>query len=225
MVRLVLFDIDGTLIHSGGAGLRAFNRVCSEVFGISDGAQHLKFGGRTDLSLMREFFSLYQIEPSKNNFDLFVSSYLGFLEKLIVETQGGLCPGVFEFLDDLELMPQAPLIGLLTGNLRRGAEIKLGHYKLWHRFPFGAFADDSEDRDQIAIMARHRGGQRLKQPIAGEEIVVIGDTPLDIRCGRAIGAKVLAVATGNFTADELADHKPDWIFADLSETGARKACC
>jgi phosphoglycolate phosphatase-like HAD superfamily hydrolase len=105
---------------------------------------------------------------------------------------------------------------LLTGNVREGARIKLQHYNLWEMFAFGAFADDEEDRDRIAAVARQRGGERLGRPLRGEEILVVGDTPLDIRCARAIEARALAVATGTFSVEELLRHAPDWAVPDLS---------
>jgi phosphoglycolate phosphatase-like HAD superfamily hydrolase len=112
----------------------------------------------------------------------------------------------------------------LTGNIRRGAEIKLGHYGLWQHFPFGGFADDHEDRNLIAAAARRRGSEFMKRELRGEEIVVVGDTPLDIRCGRAIDARVLAVATGNFSVEELKSFNPDWAVEDLSRIPAGEIC-
>ena len=119
---------------------------------------------------------------------------------------------------------QPPLLGLLTGNIRLGAEIKLRHFDLWTVFETGAFADDSEHRNQIAAIARQRGSRILGGPLRGDEVLVIGDTPLDIACGRAIGAKVLAVATGGATIEELKRHQPDWAVQDLPRIKAREVC-
>ena len=127
------------------------------------------------------------------------------------------------FCRALEDLPRPPLIGLLTGNIREGARIKLQHYHLWERFSFGAFADDHEDRDQIAAVARQRGGEQLGRALRGEEILVIGDTPFDIRCARAIQARALAVATGSFTVEDLSRHAPDWAVEDLSRIPMREA--
>jgi phosphoglycolate phosphatase-like HAD superfamily hydrolase len=124
----------------------------------------------------------------------------------------------------LRTLPKNPLLGLLTGNIRLGAEIKLRHFNLWREFEVGGFADDHEDRNQIANAARRRGASRLGGELRGEEILVIGDTPLDIRCARAIGAKVLAVATGGATLEELKRHEPDWAVADLTRVSAREIC-
>ena len=117
-------------------------------------------------------------------------------------------------------MPKPPVLGLLTGNIRLGAEIKLRHAGLWDVFVTGGFADDSEERDKIAAIAKERGSRLLKEELQGEQVVVIGDTPLDIRCARAIGAKVLAVATGTVPIEDLQSYKPDWAVKDLTQVKA-----
>jgi phosphoglycolate phosphatase-like HAD superfamily hydrolase len=221
MIRLVLFDIDGTLVRTGGAGVRAFAQAFRSEFNITGGTDRLNFSGRTDVSLVREFFLINQIEPSPENFQRFFNAYIHWLEKMIVDCVGGPCAGVIEFYHSLQALPNPPMIGLLTGNILRGAQIKLGHYKLWDKFAFGGFADDHEDRDQIAAIAFQRGNERLG-PLRADEVLVIGDTPLDIRCARAIGAKVLAVATGNFTVEQLQAHNPDWSVKDLSSVTAEQ---
>jgi phosphoglycolate phosphatase-like HAD superfamily hydrolase len=222
MVRLILFDIDGTLIHTGGAGVKAFARALASEFGVENGTQRLKFAGRTDVSLVREAFTLEGIEPSAENFARFFAAYLRLLRQLILECKGGACPGVLEFYKALQRLPEPPLTGLLTGNIKDGARIKLERYDLWDKFPFGGFADDHEDRDQIAATALRRGSQAIGRELCGEEVVVIGDTPLDIRCARAIGAKALAVATGGVPLEELEGHRPDWAVADLTQIRADK---
>src|SRR6266850_4219560 len=130
MVRLVLFDIDGTLIHSGGAGEKAFGEVCKTEFKAPEGTAGLRFAGRTDTSIVREFFLLHQIEPSPENFRRFFDCYVFWLDQKLNQIQGRVLPGVFEMIDRLRARPKPPLLGLLTGNIRLGAEIKLRHYKL-----------------------------------------------------------------------------------------------
>jgi phosphoglycolate phosphatase len=224
MTRLVLFDIDGTLVRTGGAGVRAFAQAFRTEFGITEGTERLNFSGRTDVSLVREFFLVNQIAPSDANFQRFFDAYISWLQKQIVECAGGPCAGVLEFYKGLKALAEPPMIGLLTGNILRGAQIKLRHYDLWDKFVFGAFADDHEDRDQIAAVALRRGRERLGSSLRGEEVIVIGDTPLDVRCARAIGAKILAVATGNFSVEQLRAHKPDWAVLNLEELSVKEVC-
>ena len=224
MVRLILFDIDGTLVHTGGAGVKAFRHVFTTEFGAGDGFERLKFAGRTDVSLVREFFSYHAITPSPQNFARFFERYVFWLDHILAQSHTETCPGIWEILRDLRALPQPPLFGLLTGNIRLGAEIKLRHFDLWEEFETGAFADDHEDRDQIAAVAHQRGSRVLRESLRGDEVLVIGDTPLDIRCARAIGAKVLAVATGGHPLAELNEHRPDWVVTDLRSVSAKEIC-
>ena len=223
MVRLVLFDIDGTLIRTGGAGVKAFARVFATEFGAVDGFEKLKFAGRTDVSLVREFFTVHQIPVTPENLERFFERYVFWLDHILKESHSEVCRGVWEFIAGLRALPRPPLLGLLTGNIRLGAEIKLRHLGLWETFETGAFADDHEDRAQIAAVAQRRGSRLLGEDLAGEQVLVIGDTPLDIRCARAIGARVLAVATGGATFEELEQHQPDWAAKDLTEIAPGQA--
>jgi len=224
MVRLVLFDIDGTLVHTGGAGVKAFAKVFASEFGAHEGIERMKFAGRTDVSLVREFFGLHDIPATSANFERFFERYVHWLDHILAHSKTEECPGVRDLINDLQTLPEPPLIGLLTGNIRLGAEIKLRHFGLWDYFETGGFADDHEERDHIAAAAKARGERVLGRKLSGEEIVVIGDTPLDIRCGRAIGAKVLAVATGGSRYEELEVHKPDWVVEDVRGLRGREIC-
>jgi len=224
MVRLVLFDIDGTLIRTGGAGVRAFAQAFAAEFGIVDGVAHLKFAGRTDSGLVREVLEAQGIPATKDNFRRFCDRYVFLLEEQLQTSQGGAIPGVWDFLRQLEALPEPPLIGLLTGNIRLGAEMKLRRFGLWEVFRTGGFGDDHEERNEIAAIARERGCSALGENLRGEQIVVVGDTPHDVRCGRAIGAKVLAVSTGGSTEEELRVNEPDWLVGDLRELRAAEVC-
>jgi phosphoglycolate phosphatase len=215
MLRLVLFDIDGTLLHTNAAGIRAFAKTLESQFNIPNGTDGLKFAGRTDTGLVRELFLKHGIQPSKKNFELFFDVYAHWLALMLAESGGEICPGAESLIHALRDLPEPPVLGLLTGNIRLGAEIKLRHFNLWDVFAIGAFADDHEDRNHIAAVALKRGDELLGRKIRGDETVVIGDTPHDITCGRAIGARVLAVATGGATMEELQTHRPDWLVADL----------
>ncbi len=220
MVRLILFDIDGTLIRTGGAGVKAFAKVFETEFKAVDGFEKLKFAGRTDTGLVREFFGYHNIPATTENFSRFFERYVFWLDHILMQNETSVCAGVWDFIRELQSLTRPPLIGLLTGNIRLGAEIKLRHAKLWDLFVTGGFADDSEERDKIAEIAKERGSRLLKENLRGEQVLVIGDTPLDIRCARAIGAKVLAVATGTVPIEELKAHKPDWAVRDLGEVKA-----
>lgn len=215
MVRLALFDIDGTLIRTGGAGVKAFNVTAGAEFQRPNGTAHMNFAGRTDRSLVREFFTLHGIEPTSENFDRFFERYVFLLAHLLPQSGGAVCPGMCEFIQGLSQLPEPPALGLLTGNISLGAQIKLRHFGLWDRFHFGAYGDDHEDRNELARIAHQRGVSTLGSHLKGSEVLVIGDTPHDIRCGRAIGAKVLAVGTGGASMAVLAAHDPDWLCPDV----------
>ena len=224
VIRLVLFDIDGTLIQTGGAGVQAFGRAFATEFNIPNGTERLRFSGRTDTGLARELFLQHQIEPSPDNFRLFFDGYVFWLDCFLTQTRGRVLPGVWEFINQLHALPDAPALGLLTGNIRLGAEIKLRHYELWEVFRTGAFGDDHEDRNQIAAVAKERGSRLLNNDLRGEQILVIGDTPRDIECGHAIGARTLAVATGSVPFEELEAQRPDWVTKDMTSVAATQVC-
>ncbi len=224
MIRLVLFDIDGTLIHTSGAGEKAFARVFANFFGVNDGTETLKFAGRTDVGILREFFVHNAIEPSPENMEQFFEAYVFMLEHMLQTMPGGVHPGVWDWLHGLRTLPQKPVVGLLTGNIRLGAEIKLRRFNLWEQFETGAFADDAADRNGIAAIAKARGEGLLGDKLRGDEVLVIGDTPLDIACARYIGAKVIAVGTGMYRPRDLLPLKPDWAVDNLEKLNAAEVC-
>ena len=224
MVRLVLFDIDGTLVHTGHAGTRAFAKTFATEFNLHHGSEKMKFAGRTDVSLVREFFKIHGLDEAPGHFRQFFDRYVFWLDHILAHSTGHACPGIFEFIRDLQALPQPPALGLLTGNIQLGAEIKLRKFGLWDFFQFGGFADDHEDRNHIAVAALERGRRVLDQNLQPQEIIVIGDTPFDVRCGKFIGAKTLAVATGGAKLEELKPCAADWTVEDLTRISAREIC-
>ncbi|MBI5387723.1 MAG: HAD hydrolase-like protein [Verrucomicrobia bacterium] len=224
MIRLILFDIDGTLIFTGGAGEKAFARVLDTQFGIQNGTARVAFAGRTDPGIVREIFLNHGLEPTPENFAKFFDAYVFFLDHFLHQLRGGTHPGVWEWIQALQRLSPPPVLGLLTGNISLGAEIKLRRFDLWDVFATGGFGDDHVERNRIAVVARKRGEQLLGAKLHDEEILVVGDTPLDITCGRHIGAKVLAVATGGAKLSQLQAHQPDWAVSDLRAVSVREAC-
>ncbi|HJO09722.1 MAG TPA: HAD family hydrolase [Verrucomicrobiota bacterium] len=223
-VRLVLFDIDGTLVSTGGAGMRSFGEAFHAAFGVADATEKIEFAGRTDYSLFREMCRLADVEHTPENRELFFSHYLRLVDSHLHINMGGPFPGVESLLDELTASPSAPVLGLLTGNIREGAKRKLDAYGLWDRFALGGFSDDGEDRNLIAAAAAAKGGKYINRHLRGEEIVVIGDTPKDIACGKYIGARTVGVATGGATLETLQGCEPDWAIADLTHLSVRDVC-
>ena len=213
---LLLFDIDGTLVTSGGAGEEAIRLCLRERFGREDDLSAVELAGRTDASIAHQLFERHGIEATPENFRAFFDGYLDWLAVELPRRPGTLLPGVVRLLERLRLLPNVAL-ALLTGNLSRGAELKLTHYGVWEFFDFGAFADDHPDRNQLGPFARRRALDRHGVEFAPERIFVLGDTPHDIDCGRAFGARTVAIGTGKFAREALAAHRPDFLFDDLSD--------
>lgn len=217
--KLVLFDIDGTLLTSGGAGERALRRGFRERFGIDDDLTKTEIAGRTDSGIARQMLAAHKIPETPESLAAFFDGYLHFLRIELPASPGYLLPGILPLLEVLKPRPDI-VLGLLTGNLARGAEIKLSHYGVWHYFEFGAYADDHHDRNQLGHFARQRAREKHGIEFPSERIFVLGDTPHDITCARAIGAKVVAIATGKFSVEELKPLNPDFLFADLGDVPA-----
>ncbi len=224
MIRVVLFDIDGTLITTGGAGVRAFGHAFASEFHLPRATESLHFAGRTDTGLALEVFAAHGIKPTRKNLRRFFDAYTRHLKEMLAGCTGRICPGVERFLAELRELQSAPLLALLTGNIRHGAELKLRRYELWEHFLFGAYGDEHAERNKVALSARRQSRRLLGRGLKSEDILVIGDTPRDIECARAIGAKVLAVATGDYTVEDLQMHQPDWCAADLTALHAGTIC-
>jgi phosphoglycolate phosphatase len=219
---LILFDIDGTLLLSGRAGLRAMTRAFEQTFGVADAFGGESFGGRTDSFLVSKALRAAGLPDTLEAHERFRQNYIPLLAEEI-EHPGtghkGLMPGARELLEALHDHHQLHL-ALLTGNYREAAEIKLQHFEIWDFFEWGAFSDDHHDRNELVPIARSRA-ETYDIPVeAIERVIVIGDTPHDIECARVAGAKCIAVATGGFTVDQLREAGADEALQDLSDTEA-----
>lgn len=217
--RLFLFDIDGTLITSGGAGESALILAMESRFGVLEDLGGISLAGATDARIAVALLEKHGLEATPENTAALLDSYLHHLAGSMPKHAGRVLPGILPLLDALKLRPDA-VVALLTGNVVRGAQIKLGHYGVWDYFEFGAFADDHHDRNELGKFARARAAEKHGTHFGPEQIYVIGDTPRDIECGRAIGAKTVAIATGNYDRASLASHSPDFLFEDLGDTEA-----
>jgi phosphoglycolate phosphatase-like HAD superfamily hydrolase len=217
---LVLWDIDGTLVYMDRAGERALLITIQELYGRDLGG-HLPVDlrGRTDTSIMRDLFKYLDVPGNEAEEARFKAAYLSHMPTTMPAGNARVLAGIREALDAIHAHPEIHQ-ALLTGNLREGAKLKLTFLGLWDYFEFGAFADDSPVRDELGPFALRRAKEKLGITFPPERVFIIGDTPHDIACGKAIGAKTIAVATGSFTVEQLAALNPTHTFADLSDTKA-----
>jgi phosphoglycolate phosphatase-like HAD superfamily hydrolase len=213
---LILFDIDGTLITSGGAGENALKIGFQKEFGLAEDLSSVSIAGRTDSGIARQVLQKHGLEVSPANIERFFSCYLAELAVQLPLRPGRVLPGIFELLGVLRERAHVSL-GLLTGNLERGARLKLDHYGLGGIFPFGAFADDHHDRNALGPVALARAAVFHDHPFSAAQVWIIGDTEHDIGCARAFGAKAMGVATGSFSVVCLSQYRPDALFADLGD--------
>jgi len=209
-MRICLFDIDGTLIRSGGAGQLAFEKAMDVVFGIKATNHNVPFQGRTDRAIMGDLLAHCGVENTQQSWQLFLKAYLDHLPRCMDERDGNVLPGVVDLLDQLS-QRQDVAVGLLTGNGAEAAQIKLGYYGIAHYFDFGGYGDHHCQRELVAQDAVSAARTHLGIPFENKQVCVIGDTPHDIRCGRAIGAVVVGVCTGSDSANELAATSPDLL--------------
>ncbi len=216
-MKVLLWDIDGTLIRSGNAGHRAMNAAAQAVFGLADAFAHFDFGGRTDPWVLNVLCAQHRLEASPADIDRFFAVYVDALRTELHNPRALTCAGIRETLDHFHGAPETAQ-GLLTGNIVSGARVKLEHFGLWEYFPFGAFADDSGERNRLGPIALDRARRHVGlDSLEASDLIVIGDTPHDIACARAVGAHAVATATGGFTYDELAEHKPDLLVRDFTD--------
>ena len=221
MKTLLLWDIDGTLTLSGGAGMSALEAALRREFGVGapTPTQGIDFSGRTDTWIMRQIFSRLGLPDSDDNLRRLLSAYLTELPAALKNPGTCILPGVNAALAALAARADC-VQALLTGNVERGARIKLTHHGLSHFFAFGAYADDSELRNELGPVALRRAREHHSVEFTPDRVFVIGDTPHDIACGKVIGACTIGVATGRYTEEELRAEHPTIVFRDLSDTAA-----
>lgn len=219
-MNVCLFDIDGTLLNTGGAGQAAMESALRAMVNTERPMSGISTAGRTDRAIVSDLFEHYGVDADDAVWARFMTNYLDHLGNELTARDGLVLPGVVELLERLSSHADVSL-GLLTGNFERGAQAKLGFYELRDHFTFGGFGDVHHHRDDVARAARdavsaHHHGQKL----ADDRVWVIGDTPADVQCGRAIGANVVAVATGIFDYSALEETQPDRLFHDFSDVDA-----
>lgn len=232
MRKLVLFDIDGTLVLTGGAGIRAMNRACEELVGHPHALDGIPVAGRTDRIILSDVVTRAGHSLDDGLLEQLRDRYIDNLRVEIEKpgklqsfeslgARGGVkavMPGIRELLDILEQREDV-FLGLLTGNFEAGARIKLEHFDLWRYFPCGAFGDDAADRNELVPFAIERARRCGLVNIAAANILVVGDTPHDVACARAVGAVPIGVATGGFTSAQLRESGADIVFENLGAYG------
>lgn len=214
--HVLLFDIDGTLIRSGGAGLAALETALAGAFGFRGSTASVSLSGRTDHGIVADLLALAGVADTPDNRLRLLEAYLDALPAALHARPGMVLPGVVALLDALRERAHVA-VGLLTGNVREGARVKLSHYGLAERFPFGGYGDQHADRDDVARAALEAAAGHLGT-FDRDGIWVIGDTPFDVKCGRAIGARVIGVLTGWHGRAEMEACRPDLLLDDLSAT-------
>jgi len=215
-MRLLLFDIDGTLVNTGGAGVESLKMTVRNRFRTEDDLRDIEIAGKTDRAIIRDILCKYQVDPTEENITSFAREYIDGLPLCLSRTRGRVLPGIQQVLERLKPQPHI-VLALLTGNLQEGARLKLQHYGLWDFFEFGAFADDHYDRNQLGAFARKRAQLKHGHDFDAADIDVIGDTNHDIACGKAFGARTIAVATGSWSRERLQGCAPDFWFDDFSD--------
>ena len=216
--RLLLFDIDGTLVDTGGAGMAALVDATREVFG--DDGPKLDLAGATDSGLLKNIYRSFGREEEEETSARFFDLYLARLEVNLRDAcfGGRALEGVVSILEEVEAAGVCQ--GLLTGNISAGAEVKMRHYGMDGFFAFGAYGDDHSDRNQLGPIALQRAEAHAGRSFEGQKAIVVGDTPKDIWCAQAFGAKSVCVATGSFTAEQLEAEGADVVFEDFLDVEA-----
>ena len=221
MKYLLLFDLDGTLILTGGAGIRAFHTTFRELFQVKVATDGIRFHGRTDLEIIEDICQtdLHRL-PTPEELQAICDRYLAHLQDEVTSSPGyRVMPGIPELLRILSRFPDVRL-GLGTGNLEGAARIKLARADLNRYFPFGGFGSDAKERREVLRKAVERGKALFGRTGESVQVVVIGDTDLDVACGREVGAVTVAVATGGDSWETLTAARPDHLLRDLADPRA-----
>lgn len=219
-MRLLLFDVDGTLVSARGAGRRAIGRALEAVYGVTGPLATYDFRGKTDPQIVLDLMGSAGLarEGIEAGLPRFYARYVEDLRDEIGRGGVEVMPGIAELVGRLAASP-GTLLGLLTGNIEGGARIKLEPTGLLPHFRVGAYGSDEADRAKLPALAVRRAQALAGEPLVPKRVVVIGDTPLDIACARAFGACAVSVATGGHRVEELAAHRPDFLFADFADVG------
>ncbi|HVE65270.1 MAG TPA: HAD hydrolase-like protein [Thermoanaerobaculia bacterium] len=218
--RLVLFDVDGTLLSAGRAARESILAALAEVLGWEGSSDGNDFSGKTDPQILRELVLEAVGRPRfEAALDTVLDRYVEELSRRLRPEAVVVKPGVRSLLESLAGNP-AVTLGLLTGNIERGARLKLEPPDLNRYFSFGAFGDDSADRYCLPAIAVARAREETGRDFPSECVVIIGDSVHDVGCGRALGARTIAVATGPTTLETLAAERPDALFTDFSDVAA-----
>jgi phosphoglycolate phosphatase len=213
---LLLWDIDGTILSAKGAGPQAFERASFQEFGEVISLSSINWPGSTDYAIAYALLENAGRKVTREAAQKLVDGYLGHLPDLLESTNAKANPGILHLLEHFHQMPQVHQ-ALLTGNVKRGSDIKLGHIGVNHYFLFGAFADHSDFRNDLSTLALHLARQHLRSDWLPEQVYVIGDTPKDIECGKHIGAHTIAVATGHHSTGQLAACEPTVVFDSFDD--------
>ncbi len=216
MNKLILFDIDGTLISTGGAGSRALDRAFHKLFGIRDAFRNISMAGKTDPEIMREGLRAHGFSRVDGNLEKMKDMYLHFLRQEIENPLRRVKPGIREALALFDR--EGMTLGLLTGNLREGARIKLSPFGLDSFFLDGAFGSDDEDRDRLLPIAIDKFAERGLE-FSPRDCIIVGDTPRDVRCAKVHGANCIAVATGPYSKEHLLNTDADIVLESFEERG------
>lgn len=217
-MKLILFDIDGTLVSGGSAAKIAFEAAMLDVYGTAGPIESHDFSGKTDPLIARELLELADFEPARIDSGLprLWDRYLDGLEHGLRSDPVTVLPGVNRLLDALRLRTDARM-GLVTGNLERGAYLKLGSVGLGERFRIGAFGSDHAERNHLPRLAVERARETWGVHFDPEAVVIVGDTPRDVECGKHLGGRTVAVATGRWAEDQLAATGADEVIGDFSD--------